>query len=171
MQINWKEAEAAFYGFMRHGWVSSEIIFHQKILALDGHRVFAPASDGTYKLVDMWTRTPSSDYSAGSTTLYTWSGFEWVPIWQMHYGGWYTQHGSDTVKAALRDVFAKPTDFGFRGCRGPQHKVFPEYGAVYTNLLEDGGSFQKFRGVEQVTSARHPVEPFGEHEYFGMALV
>lgn len=167
--VSWKKAEAAFYGFMRHGWVANH--FPKEVLGVEGYRTFAPPNDGTYKLIDMWTRTPSSDYSAGLTTLYQRTGFDWIPIWAMHYGGWYTQMGSDVVKAALRNAYSDPSDAGFRGCRGPQQQEFPELGALYFNDLEHGGSFQKFRGTERVITARDSNRLAGEHEYFGMSLV
>lgn len=175
--VDWTDAERAFYHFMRDGWVSGKPQ-HQEILALDGYRVFAPPPNERYKLIDMWTRTPLSDYSTGVTTLYQRFDIVWIPIWTMHYGGMYRRDASDVVQSVLRNAYHNPEQHGFCGCRGPRQYSFAE-SYVYNNdftfpeTLEN--PFKLFNGREKVvnfrqTGIRGGVE-VGYHEYFGKALL
>ena len=171
-QIDWNNVEAAFYHIMHDGWVSGRME-NKEILVLDGYRVYAPSPDETYKLVDMWTRTSLSERSAGVTTLYQRFDVDWIPIWVMHYGGWYKPQASDFLKCVLRLAYENPPSsfeppHNFWGCRGPHTSEVNDF--VYQNQHVVGPhfSFKSFEGWEQVLLGQERV---GYHQYFGMSLV
>ncbi len=99
-KINWIDTELFFYRGMSKGWPSGNPQ-HAEILALPGHRVYR-YRENDLLLVDMWTHTPLSPRSAGTTTIYKRFDIDDHPIWQMHYWGAYEKVERDLVKLALR---------------------------------------------------------------------
>lgn len=170
-QINWCNVEHFFYATMLKVGYPSE---HPTLTdGGNGFRLITHASDDLY-FEDRWTRTPESNKSSGTTTIFMRfpqkdnnRPTSYVPIWAMHYGGWYTRGAALFLKEILRTSY-ETSMVEFRGCRGPfsQRK---ETGALYTNTLHPLSSFTGFRGEECIVSNLGLLS--GEHIYFGHALI
>ena len=175
--IDWKEVEAFFYHAMATSGYPAGARFAGPAL-LRGHtRIGHQRADGMFRLEDIWSHGPGTK-SAGFTTIYLYTGDEarvdWMPIWQMHYGGEYQKEHTSVLKKILLDAYSRPEGGKFQGCRGPREIVHD--GILYTNRLEsplvhEEASFCKFSGFERMVSHFSDRSKVGYHQYFGMALV
>lgn len=169
--INWCKVERFFYTTMLMVGYPSE---HPALAdGGNGFRLITHASDDLY-FEDRWTRTPESNKSSGMTTISIRlpqkeqdATMPYIPIWAMHYGGWYTRGGALFLKEILRTSY-ETSMVEFRGCRG-HFKYQKETGALYTNTLHPLSSFIGFRGEERIVSRLGLLS--GEHIYFGHALI
>jgi len=131
----------------------------------DGYRTMTwpPTGDhGGFKVVDRFCVTPTSNRSAGTTTIF----FEDQPIWWMSYGGYYDDSAIPFLKTALADAYGRQE---FRGGRGPIR--FQNGNFVYVNRQGfDGTSFACFEGREEIFEASSE-RLLGFHKYFGMLLI
>lgn len=111
---------------------------------------------GNFHLVDMWLVNPHS-YNSGGTTTIHWDG---LPIWIMHYGGWYHDAAIDTLRSALKLAYEERQ---FLGGRGPA--FFESNSCRYTNHVT-ANSFMNFAGTETIvtTTTRRAL---GTHWYKG----
>lgn len=169
--IDWASAEQFFYASMLNGWASGASPSYDVI---HGYKSMSSCSD-TYRLVDRWVKVSGHMHSSGVTTLYQFVHFGnvspvEVPIWTMHYGGWYTDEAAEFVREVLRVTYSNPRKLGGVekcGCRGSS-TVPGEL--MYSNHLPGGATFQDFFGREYVTRRSDGAE-LGFHQYFGMSLV
>lgn len=112
-----------------------------------------------WTVTDEWIQIPDVSRSAGITTIYQ-AG---IPVWIMHYGGWYPDDIIPVVQRALRAAYKAAR---FYGGRGPES--FLEGELQYTNCLVDN-RFSAFQGTEYVHDAQKKLRGF--HTYFGFALL
>ncbi len=82
-------------------------------------------------------------------------------FWAMRFGGQYTEEASGVVKQALLNIYNKRE---FLGGRGP--RFFKSSSIMYENLVRNGGSFEKFRGFEEVLDQDNIIS-LGHHWYNG----
>ncbi|MFH1749569.1 MAG: hypothetical protein ABH837_01580 [bacterium] len=82
-------------------------------------------------------------------------------FWMMMFGGWYIKQAIQVVKPALIDAYKERQ---FIGGRGP--RFFKAGHIIYENRVHNGGSFEKFRGVEEVFDQKG-TQPLGFHWYSG----
>lgn len=156
------EAQEFFFRGMIGGWAAGgkkiaipELPGYKGILFEEEH----------FRLLDRWCVTPFSNKSDGGTTIW-WREFldsPWIPVWVMHYAGWYEEEAIPLVQAALTETYAKGE---FRGCRGPGHLRRGDL--LYTNTFS--GRFDKFAGWEGVIRYSTNAS-LGVHEYSGMSLL
>jgi hypothetical protein len=147
-----------FFQAMLHGWASGGSKF--QIPSLPGFKAIE-YTNGTLRLLDVWSKTPESNKSSGMTTIF----FENNPVWIMHYGGLYEKKASRLVKVALAEAYQKSEFFGGRGPMcvfSDVHKFF-YFNAVAIN------DFERFKGREEVIDYDRQV--LGWHDYWGMSLI
>ena len=145
-----------FFEAMLLGWAAGGK--KKTIPAFPNHKVVEHIDDNL-RLLDMWSETPSSNKSSGSTTIF----LDDIPVWAMHYGGWYTEEAAEIVKAALREAYEKNQFFGGRG-----PIEFVHNGIFYANRPQ--GDFNNFSGREELRRIDHS-EILGFHEYWGISLL
>lgn len=179
---DWNLIERFYYRAMLDGWASGSGEFSQ-ILALPGHHLFQKRQDDLL-LVDMWTHTPMSPRSAGTTTIYKRFDVDDVPIWQMHYWGEYEKAEREFLKFCVRVGYQilleemQNRRNPFNGCRGANLHKEDDGERVYINDPPHGATFRRFTGSEMILRDMHadPQRPkdeeiLGWHDYAGMALV
>ncbi len=150
------QIEAFFFRAMMAGWATDSD--SSEIDCLPGHKAIL-YSEGDLRLLDLYCVNPNSPKTTGTTTIW----FKDVPVWVMHYGGFYKDSAIAILKNALRKTYK---DGVFVGCRGPM--IFQEDSLVYVNRLHIG-NFGKFEGREEVFRPKDGVS-LGYHEYWGMSL-
>ena len=175
MSIDWNEVEAFFYRGMLDGWASGRKAAQAPV---EGYKCMQHKEEG-FTLLDMWTKASGSMGSSGVTTIYIDSASgSLLPIWTMHYGGWYSDAASELVKTALRVEYEMQlkTPSLFSGCRGC--RVFETNGMNYRNTLQpikhwwipgETAHFGAFEGYEKVEKSDETI--LGYHKYFGHALL
>ncbi|MFZ1987966.1 MAG: DUF5680 domain-containing protein [Minisyncoccia bacterium] len=116
---------------------------------------------GMFLVTDTWHVTPMSTVSGGTTLI----SFEEIPVWMMHYFGFYSESAIPLLKQALYKNYKNRI---FHGGRGPRY--FGVDGSYwYENLVGKGSSFKKFSGEEQI----HDKGPrcIGYHRYHGGSMI
>lgn len=173
-EINWAIVEQFYYEAMLSGWSSGKKPEASPLTGFKQH-VY---TDRPLRLVDAWSSTLGSDASSGMTTIYLDLGYrqksaaEYVPIWAMHYSGFYTKEAADFVKHVLVGTYKNPNSF--HGCRG--WEKYERGGLKYENWIEDQGipslkggpRFELFSGHEYVMKGGVCI---GYHRYFGESLI
>jgi len=149
--------QAFFFRAMVEGWA----VGGQKIQIPDmpGYKAI-PFRDGDFFLLDCYCVTPHSSMSAGTTTIW----HRDVPVWVMHYGGFYEEDAIAFLKRALSMTYQVGE---FVGGRGPN--VFVRDSMVYVNRPYPN-DFAKFEGREEVLIAESGIS-LGFHEYWGISLL
>ncbi len=180
--IDWQKVEEFYYWSMYSGWPSG---MKPSPSVIDGYKSFA-FSDGTLRLVDLWSTTPGSTASCGMTTIYLDTSTpvrsvatKMIPIWSMHYGGYYEKSALPFLQQVLRVAYKHPSDGTFYGCRGWNVYATGEF--MYRNTLvapwhhrapeidEITASFRAFSGYEEIFG-KDDVQ-LGFHQYFGGSLL
>ncbi len=89
-------------------------------------------------LTDSYWTTPGSDRSGGVTLIY----YNEIPIWEMHYTGYYEPEAIPTLKKAMLANFESGE---FVGGRGPLEFIDGDY--LYENTPKGSGTdFEVFYG-------------------------
>lgn len=150
------EVQTFFFRAMREGYAKND---STKIVTdSTGWKKFV-FQDGSWNLIDSWI--VGGGYSSGTTLIF----FNKVPVWQMHYGGKYSEECISCLKKALLKAYQ---DNLFCGCRGPLN--FEDQGWSYQNLVNRGSVFQFFSGRESITWG-DSGEAYGWHQYSGFSLL
>lgn len=159
--------EEAFFEAMRHGYAAGVIAPAVKESSTDipGMKrvIFVSYNPrGDLRVVDQWTQTPCSDQSNGFT-LITWNG---IPVWIMHYGGWYKKEVAPFLKKCLLQNYITEE---FRGGRGPESEGVGDL-LWYANRLGNNtpNTFESFSGEETIMKGN---EHMGSHWYRGDLLI
>ncbi len=120
--------------------------------------------NGDWVVVDRWTTTTLSNWSAGTTTVL----YKNQAVWWMSYGGWYDKSVIPFLKEALKNAYKRGA---FIGGRGREHFSDPEFpGLAYTNKVSPVRKDPTmFDGEEQIIGAGG--ELMGFHRYHGMSLL
>jgi len=147
--------EAFFFEAMMHGYATEVEPFLN--IPLPGWKTISYENE-SLQLVDMWHTTPNSDYSSGVITIFR----KDMPIWVMHFGGWYKKSAIQFLKNALMHSFENRK---FTGGRGPFS--LESEGLTYKNIVILN-SFVEFYGHEKITSETDGF--LGTHWYRGMWL-
>lgn len=124
------------------------------------HYKAIPYRSEEWYLLDNYCTTPLSNKSVGTTTIW----FHDVPVWVMHYSGWYDVSAIGILKRALQKTYRTGV---FTGGRGPL--VYAEETLIYHNK-PTANCFEKFAGREDIFDAENGVM-LGYHEYSGMSLL
>lgn len=111
--------------------------------------------DGEWLLVDLWTESPNSYQTVGTTTIF----FKQIPVWDMQYDGQYNPDAIETLKLALNEAHRNSLFVGGRGVM-----KFTHNGLTYTNSPGDN-RFILFNGTEQIKSQNGDF--LGGHRYSG----
>lgn len=160
---NPEDAKAVFFKGMLEGYVNkkhSTSNLRSGTVVLPGWKTYKYRDHG-YLLVDMWHTNPNLPHSTGVTILY----FENMPIWVMHYGGWYHDDAISTLRHALKWNYERNL---FVGGRGPTS--FSTTDKTYQNQVAESSSFINFDGSESVfDNERNKL--LGEHWYRGQWLL
>lgn len=164
------EIEAVFFRAMLQGYASETK--PQKIVVpqLPGIKM-VEYIEGDFRVVDMWTKTPGSPCSAGWTMIW----FRDVPVWQMHYEGWYDDEAIPILKASLKEAYCNRVFLGGRGPSGNAGHTVPD--GLYWTYANDvclRSNFIRFSGHEEVhifDRDRGFLLKHGEHFYSGMLLI
>ncbi len=122
-----------------------------------------PFQEGDLRLIDCYCVNPMSRKSAGTTTI----SLQGIPVWVMHYGGFYEEGAIVFLKQALLKVYQ---DHEFIGGRGP--RLYVRGDLLYVN--EPDGDFTKFNGREEIFNIEDGLKnktSLGFHEYWGMSLL
>ena len=117
-------------------------------------------SDGNFLLVDCWCTNSDTQKSAGTTTIWV----DMVPVWVMHYGGFYDKSVTPFLKRALYKNYKTQKFFGGRG-----PLTYDERPITYVNQPRFE-KFDKFEGREEVFDSVRLIT-LGFHEYWGMSLL
>ena len=154
------EVQAFFLEAMSCGWGSDNMLAPAILPSKFGPKMKQFMYEkGIFRLIDTWSGTEGSDYSAGMTMI--WQQGE--PVWVMQYGGWYAEVAIPFLKLILRSMY---TGRRFNGGRGPgshNDEVFS-----YCNTV-DQNNFANFKGEESIHG---PKDRFlGFHRYSGLLLV
>jgi hypothetical protein len=160
VNIDIKQIKSFFFKAMAEGWAASGE--KKTVSPLPGYKAIT-FQDENYYLIDCYCVNPSSDKSAGITTIY----FQDNPVWIMNYGGCYEKQVIDFLKLALTETINKQE---FIGGRGPQKFAHREFkGLMYINnpVLFD---FSEFKGREEVYDFLTGIH-YGYHDYWGMSLL
>ncbi len=154
MQPSIEAIQDVFFCGMREGWA-----FGYEP-AQKGPEQFYRYVTGSWELIDGYEAGLPDHYSVGQTTI----RYCGVPVWVMHYFGYYHPAVIDCVKLALRDCYVR--NF-FWGGRGPAK--FTHLGLTYLNHVSLAAlEFQRFSGQEEVL---HPHGfQLGFHCYHGGVL-
>lgn len=110
----------------------------------------------SFHLVDMWLYNPYTYNSTGTTTI-LWNE---IPIWVMHYGGWYHESAIETLREALKSAYETKR---FRSGRGPG--VFETEYYRYINSFTKN-DFTSFFGTEKIVTISGN-QLLGTHWYRG----
>jgi hypothetical protein len=160
--------EEAFFEAMRHGYASGVIspavretrtdIAGMKRVVFDSYN-----PRGDLRVIDQWTETPGSRWSSGFTLI----TYQNIPVWIMHYGGWYNPEVTQFLKECLLDNYTKGL---FDGGRGPNgyRKGRMVYGNESDNTTDY--SFREFSGNEMIKDTRGDITD-GHHWYHGHLLI
>jgi hypothetical protein len=148
-----EEAEAYFFKAMRTGYVVGSKTLNN--FPFPGWKTVRH-KDGSFSLTDTWISTPYSNRSSGVTTIY----YKDVPIWVMHYGGWYEKEADYVLRAALKWSYEQGE---FTGGRGPEE--FETSYMRYTNVLARN-RFVNFEGIEKIVG-KGTGTLYGTHWYRG----
>lgn len=155
--VDIKEVERVFFMAMRDGWVKGAE--QTTLLDMPGYRAI-PFAYREWYVLDRYCVNATTGKSAGETTIWR----VHVPVWAMHYSGWYDKGAMPFLRRALLAAY----DAGeFHGGRGPF--TFEERPLVYVNN-QIANDFSYFKGREQIL---HVTEEkmLGYHEYSGMSLL
>jgi len=154
--MNLSQIQSFFLRAMANGWIGSGTFVD--CADAPGYKAFS-FHDGDLLLVDRYCSAPDSTASAGTTTIW----HKDVPVWVMHYGGWYERSAIECLKLALRETYGSDQ---FVGGRGP--RSFSVGSIAYANepRLDD---FKKFDGREEIRDVSTGTL-LGFHEYWGMSL-
>jgi hypothetical protein len=159
MALSSDKARAFFFRAMLEGYLSATK--PKKNTPFSGWNTLE-YKEWPFSLVDMWNTTFYSSASSGVTTI----SYMGIPIWVMHYGGWYEDEAITTLKAALSQNYKHGV---FIGGRGPME--FEEGDFHYKNQPEVGGlDFEHFEGCEYMDNTRTRTL-VGYHWYRGDWLV
>jgi hypothetical protein len=155
-RITPEEAEAFFFMAVKSGYAFGAET--KRIIPLPGWKMVEHV-EGDLRMVDMWHKTPGSDHSTGVAMIY-WKD---IPVWVMHFGGWYKPEAMPVLKEALRWCYERRK---FIGGRGPENY----YGSdmVYENRPV-ANSFTDFNGVEIIKDYGDKI--LGSHWYHGSWLL
>ena len=115
---------------------------------------------GEYRVSDLYITTPHSDKSVGQTIIWHRN----VPVWSMHYGGWYAKIAIPFLKECLDRAYVQ--ERRFYGGRGPYFVRDDRF--TYVNQVRRE-SFADFEGEEQVFDLSE--QTLGYHWYRGMSLL
>lgn len=153
-------AKEFFFTAMLVGYVSGNKKFIRK--TNDGHIVIEVIK-GKFKLVDSYFKNPHSIFSSGTTTIY----YDGVPVWIMHYGGWYIKEVIPFLKMNMETCYRAKIFHGGRGILN-----YKGEGYIYKNNVydEEHTSFEEFSGREEITK-EGTKQLLGCHNYFGRKLV
>lgn len=168
-EVNRKILEAAqthFFRAMEKGWAGgakgTEVFDMPKYKEIE-------YTAGDFRIVDQYGSSQAGK-SEGTTRIW----FCDDPVWVMSYGGFYRKEEIPFLQWALYGHYVHSI---FNGGRGPclipdiDHKVDKEL--IYINWVDNGSSFDRFRGREEIRSrcGYHHTAPLGWHDYWGMALI
>jgi len=127
-----------------------------------GSKFTSHTHQGLY-VVDMWTTTPSTDWSVGMTTIYR----DKVALWAMQYGGRYDYAVIGFLRDCLHSAYIEKA---FNGGRGPSfieaEHLNGSNGFRYYNVWH--GDFDDFIGRETILWLTDA--PAGYHWYRGGSL-
>jgi hypothetical protein len=149
--------QVAFFKAMTAGWVSGNT-GETSLAELPGMKTI-PFEHGDYRVLDMYTVSPESGRSSGSTTIW----HKNVPIWVMYYGGYYSEIAMPFLKECLHRAYVE--ERRFYGGRGP-HFVRGDRFTYINNVASD--AWADFRGEESIFDLNE--QPLGSHWYRGMSL-
>ncbi|MDP2655657.1 MAG: hypothetical protein Q8P17_03980 [bacterium] len=124
---------------------------------------------GDFRIVDQYGKSQAGK-SEGTTRIW----FCDDPVWVMSYGGFYRKEEVPFLKWALYGCYVHSIFNGGRGpCLIPDIDHTVDKDLIYINSANGGGSFERFRGREEIRSRRgyHNITPLGWHDYWGMALI
>lgn len=150
--------KTAFFDAMVHGYADPNTK-KAPVPGLPGSKSIMYQS-GEFVVMDCYFVREGSNVSSGFT-LITKDG---IPVWVMHYGGWYEKEAIPFLKSALMAAYQEGEFFGGRG---PVEFMDKKEVFIYKNAGSFGdSSFSDFRGSEKIFEL-HTGRTFGTHEYFG----
>ncbi|MFH1632036.1 MAG: DUF5680 domain-containing protein [bacterium] len=155
------EVQAFFFKAMSRGWVGGGTF--TDVLDMPGYKRFV-YEDGDFKLIDQYCTRPGSNRSSGTTIIWHCN----IPIWVMHYGGWYDEFAISIVKEALKKAYGSHVFCGGRGLPTEARKTgLTHY--IYSNVVRRN-DFDCFEGREEVYCVTEYALK-GYHDYWGMSLL
>jgi hypothetical protein len=152
-----------FLDAMLNGWAHPNT--HKgTIEGLPGSTCIKFEKDG-FAVIDCYYSNPGSDLSSGHTLI----AYEGIPVWAMHYDGFYKKQAMPFLMAALLDAYVARQ---FIGGRGAACRSFDGGRLVYVNEVDEASCFASFSGKEYVYGYSGPDRIcLGTHRYFGHALI
>ncbi len=121
---------------------------------------------GQFRLLDTWISFEGSIHSTGITLIwYTENGQE-IPVWAMHYGGYYVERAIPFLKECLASAYRQQLFFGGRG---PTWYKDEETSLLYINQ-PNKGHFGNFKGEENIYDQKNNLL-LGHHWYRGHYLI
>ncbi len=163
MDIQVKDIQEFFFEAMMQGYAGDGNV--TRVFDMPGFKR-VEVNRGPWRCIDQWSSYSDSNRSTGATFIW----HQDIPVWDMHYGGWYSPDVVWFLKAALKSSYERKL---FYGCRGPNS--FKIEGLEYSNRWQapfrvSSLAFRDFSGKEEI---RRIVtqEVLGYHEYFGMSLL
>ena len=113
-----------------------------------------------FEIVDEWVTNTSSEFSAGTTTIY----YKENPVWRMSYFGFHKKECINFLIKALAKAYLKKK---FIGGRGPE--FFEDASYIYKNEVIKK-NFEAFRGTESIHISINN-KGVGIYQYMGIALI
>lgn len=160
MQPDLKAVQDVFFDAMAVGWAGG-VSKKGTIVEFLGSRTITFVS-GHFRVVDFFLTTPDSDMSTGVTMIW----YQGVPVWVMHYGGWYVEAAISFLKLVLHQAY--DVDRCFYGGRGPCSMQVG--GLRYANRIRVN-DFINFLGEEDIVDTNDHDRLLGHHWYRGMSLL
>ena len=176
MDTQWvlENAKKVFFKAMLDGYFG-ECKNSVKSTSNDGNTKIITFTEGDFRVVDEYHTTPSSEKSAGTTTIF----YRGAAVWWMAYGGEYPGRVIPFLKEVLRTTYENGI---FNKGRGPESysggKRDDTIWLTYRCIGQISGwhSFHKFEGLETITEIKG-VGPsqvrneLGHHYCMGMSLI
>ena len=154
--LNQDEIQEVFFRAMLAGWANNvDVIQFADLPGSCGHQYI----DGKFKVLDQFIVNPRSNKSSGTTIIW----YDQIPVWVMHYGGWYQKRAIPFLKKCLCSAYESKTFRGGRGLGCVEGKKL-----TYFNLIEEASTFRCFKGKEGIFA---DAKCIGNHWYRGMTLI
>lgn len=161
--MNIVEIQNFFFDAMLHGWAAG---VEARLVPNMPRYQEIPYQRGDFSMVDRWCSGSGGKFSGTKTIDY-----QSVPVWQMHYAGWYEEGVISFLKFVLFDTYQGSK---FLGGRGTYALIDRGKHLAYANQPEPRSSFLEFSGQEFIRHTKGTTvetKQKGECRYFGMSLI